>query len=217
MPARSRILIIDDHPIFRYGLMQVIAADPGLEVVGEAGDGATALALTQTLAPDVAVVDLDLPGMGGLELTEQLRRLARPPVVLVVTMHREDQMVNAALDRGALGYLTKESAAAELVNAIRAVLRGQIFVAPGLAGALVRRARRAEVLRDETPGLARLTPSELRVLKLVSRNETSREIARHLFISTRTVESHRASICAKLGLQGTHALLQFALEHRDEL
>jgi len=214
MSLRSRILIIDDHAGFRQGLTQVIAADPGLEVVGEAGDGATALALVPMLAPDVAVVDLDLAGIGGLELIEELRRRPCPPAVLVLTMHREDQMVNAALDRGALGYLTKESAAAELVHAIRAVLSGRIFVAPDLAGALV---RRAAALCDRTSGLARLTPSELRVLKLVAINKTSRQIARHLFISPRTVESHRASICAKLGLQGTHALLEFVLEHRDEL
>jgi two-component system response regulator NreC len=188
-----------------------------MKVVGEAGDAETALPLIRTLTPDVAVVDLDLPGIGGLELTEQLRQLPSPPVVLVLTMHHEDRIVNAALDRGAMGYLAKESAATELVNAIRAVLRGKIFVSASLAGALVRRARRAETLRDETPGLARLTPSELRVLKLLSDNKTSRQMARHLFISPRTIETHRAHIAEKLGLQGRNALLRFALEHRDEL
>ena len=218
MPIRtSRIFIIDDHPIFLQGLKQVIASDPEMEVVGEAEDAETALPLIRSLMPNVVVVDLDLPGMGGLELTEQLRALPNRPVVLVLTMHREDQMVNAALDRGASGYLVKESAATELVNAIRIVLRGEIYVTPTLAGALVRRARKAEALRDEIPGLARLTPTELRVLKLVSENKTSRQIARHLFISPRTVESHRANISEKLGLSGRNALLQFAIEHRGEL
>ncbi len=217
MLAPSRIVIIDDHAVFRDGLKQMIALEPALEVVGEAGDGATALALVPALAPDVAVVDLDLPGLGGLELIEQIRRLPRPPAVVVATMHGDDQMVNAALDRGVLGYVTKESAAAELIKAIRAVLLGESYLTPTLAGALVRRNRQAEALRDDAPALARLTPSELRVIKLVSANKTSRQIARHLFISPRSVESHRASICEKLGLQGSHALLRFALERRDEL
>lgn len=212
--ARSRILIIDDHDVFRQGLKQVIALDLQMEVVGEAADGETALALVESLAPDVAVVDLDLPGIGGLELIEHLRALPRPPAVLVLTMHREDRMVNAALDRGALGYLTKERANAELVKAIHAVLHGEIYVTPFLAGALLRRARRAEALRDEAMDLARLTPTELRVLKLLSASKTSRQIARHLFISPRIVEIHRVNICKKLGIENGHALLQFDRDKR---
>lgn len=216
MPTKARrVFIIDDHPIFRQGLNQVLASHPEMEVVGEAEDSETALPLVRRLMPEVAVVDLDLPGIGGLELIEQLRALPYRPVVLVLTMHHEDQMVNAALDRGALGYLAKESAAAELVNAIRTVLRGETYVTPTLAGALVRRARRTEALREETPGLANLTPTERRVLKMLCDNQTSRQIAQHLFISPRTVESHRASICEKLGLEGRNALLRFTLEHRD--
>lgn len=242
--VRTRVLIIDDHPVFRHDLKRMIALDPQMDVVGEAGDGETALALAGSLAPDAAVVDLDLPGMGGLELIAYLRALPRPPAILVLTMHREEQMVDAALDRGARGYLTKESAAAELINGIRAVLRGGIFVSPDLPGAVVRSdaARRLRSMGvgsrsanrsqngvpvpprsstgcpgEHTTNLVRLTPSELRVLKSLSASQNTRQIARHLFISPRIVEIHRASICAKLGLRGTRALVQFAIEHRDEL
>jgi DNA-binding NarL/FixJ family response regulator len=209
-----RVLIIDDHPVFRQGLKQVITLDPQMEVVGEAKDGETALSLMRGLMPDIAVMDLDLPGMNGLELIEEIRRLSKSPAVLVLTKHREDQMVNAALDRGALGYLTRETVAAELVNAIHAVLCGRIYVTASLSGALVRRVRRAEALHDDITGLTCLTPTELRVLKLLSTSKTNHQIARRLFISPRIVEIHRFNICEKLGLASQQKLLQFVRNKR---
>lgn len=215
--TKSRVLLIDKDPVFRQDIKQAIASDPQMEVAGEAKDGEIALSLVRSLMPDVVVVDLDLPGMGGLELIEQIRRLLKPPAVLVLTMHRNDQMINAALDRGALGYLIKENTAAELVNAVRSVVRKQIYVTAILTGALLRRARKAEALRDEIRGLACLTPMELRVFKLLSASKTIHQVARHLFISPRTVESHRTNICEKLGFKDRNDLLQFAIEHRKEL
>ncbi|MCB1128057.1 MAG: response regulator transcription factor [Verrucomicrobiae bacterium] len=217
MNQPARILIVDDHPIFREGVKQVLAAAMGVTVVGEARDGPEALSLVESLIPDVVLLDLSMPGPHGLDLIEPLRGGGRRGHVVVLTMHREDQAVCAALDRGAEGYVLKESAAETLVQAIQTVLRGEVYVTPVLAGALVRRSNRSRRLHQEQPGLDQLTPTERRVLKLVAASHTSREIAARLFVSPRTVETHRAHICEKLGLHGNHALLQFAIEHRAEL
>jgi len=216
-PTEVRILIVDDHPIFRAGLKEILKADPRLKLVGEAGDGPAALALLPSAKPDVVVLDLSLPGMDGLELARRLQKGTPSPAVVALTMHREDSMVNAALEQGVRGYLLKESATDELLRAIRAVLAGETFISPVLTGALLRRARRTNRLHEKSPSLDRLTPTELRVLKLIAKNKTSRQIAELLFISPRTVETHRAHIAEKLGLRGPQALLRFALEHQDEL
>jgi len=213
----TKLYIVDDHPLFRQGLRQTIESQPAFKVVGEAGDGETALREIRTLHPDVAVLDIELPQMDGLALTRALRS-CRPPVhILVLTMHKSESMVNAALDCGVAGYVIKENAVAEVVNALKAIASGEVYLCPGVSGYLLRRRQRAAALREQKPGLDQLTPMERRVLKLVAENRTSREIAAELFISPRTVETHRANICAKLGLHGSHPLLQFTLEHRSEL
>jgi DNA-binding NarL/FixJ family response regulator len=132
-------------------------------------------------------------------------------------MHKSQAMVDAALDSGVAGYVLKENAITELVNALNAIAAGQIYLCPAVSGFVLRRRERSEALRQQKPGLDQLTPMERRVLKFVAENKTSREIATQLFISTRTVETHRANICTKLSLHGSHPLLQFALEHRSEL
>jgi len=217
MDARIRVFIVDDHPIFRQGLKQVLASEPRLKVAGEAGDGASALDEIKSLKPDVAVVDINLPRLDGLELAQALQRLRPPVPVVVLTMYKEEKMVNAALDAGVKGYVLKDNAATELVNGIKEVAAGGVYLTPAVSGCLLRRSQRAAQLQAQAPGLARLSPMERRVLKLVALNETSRAIGAELFISPRTVETHRANICAKLGLRGSHRLLQFALEHKSEL
>jgi DNA-binding NarL/FixJ family response regulator len=211
------VFIVDDHPIFRQGLRQMIQSDPRLAVVGDAGDGAEALARIKTLKPHLAVVDLDLPGMDGLELTRALQNLQPPVPTIILTMHKEERLVLGSLDRGAKGYVLKENALNEALGAIVAVAKGDFYVTPSLSGCLVKRSQRAEALRAAQPGLEALTPMERRVLKLVAENKTSRQIGRELFISPRTVDTHRNNICAKLDLRGSHKLLQFALAHQAEL
>jgi DNA-binding NarL/FixJ family response regulator len=132
-------------------------------------------------------------------------------------MHSEEDMFNEALDLGALGYVLKESAISDIVAAVKMVARGQHYLSPAISGFLVRRGQRAASLQREKPGLSSLTQSEIRILKLIAEDKTSKEIAETLFISHRTVENHRTNICQKLGLTGTHALLRFALKHKSEL
>jgi DNA-binding NarL/FixJ family response regulator len=137
--------------------------------------------------------------------------------VLFLTMHREESIFNAAIDAGALGYVLKDAAAREIVAAIQAAAKGESYVSPAISSFLMRRAQRASALRQDQPALDQLTPAERRILKRIAQGKTSKEIAEELAISYRTVENHRANICAKLGLSGTNALLRFALEHRGSL
>jgi DNA-binding NarL/FixJ family response regulator len=212
-----RILIADDHPIFREGLRKVIEREPDFEVVAEATDGAAALAALRALRPEVAVLDIDLPQLDGFEVVRALRREELPTAVVFLTMHNDEEMVNEALDLGVSGYVVKDSAVTDIVGSVRAAAAGQHFFSPSIAGYLVQRRARATALAARKPGLDELTPTERRILKLIAENKTSREIAAELFISHRTVENHRANICQKLDLRGSHALLKFALEHKSQL
>ncbi len=214
---RTKVLIVDDHPLIRGGLRQVIGEDGRFELIGETGDGELALKLIQEKKPDVAVLDVNLPGVGGLEIAQQLQAMKSPTRVIMLTMHKEEELCNRALDHGAMGFVLKENAVEEIVKAIAAVAEGEHYLSSAISGYLVRRHSRAERLAKEKPGLDHLTKAELRILKLISQKKTSREIAAELFISPRTVEAHRTNISSKLGLRGSHSLLQFALENRSLL
>lgn len=214
---KTKVYIVDDHPVFRHGLKQIIQSDPGFEVAGEAGDDATALADIQKLAPDVAIVDVRLPERGGLELVRTLRRIRAGPACIMLTMHGEESTFNAAMDAGARGYILKDDALELVLLGLRAVAAGSLYLSPEISGWLLRRQQRVSALKQEKTGLANLTATERRILQLVGENKTNKEIAGELFISHRTVETHRSNICQKLELQGVHKLLQFAIEHRSEL
>ncbi len=217
MTRRPKILIVDDHPLFRGGLRQVILDDRRFELTGEEADGEAALKFIQEKKPDIAVLDLKLPGLTGLEIAHKLQAARSPTRVIILTMHNEEELINRALDNGVMGFVLKENAVEEIVNAISAVAEGEHYFSPAVSGHLVRRRHRAESLAKEKPGLDDLTKAELRVLKLIATKKTSKEIAAELFISPRTVEAHRANICTKLELHGSHSLLQFALENRSLL
>lgn len=217
MKHRVKVLIVDDHPLFRGGLRQVIKDDGRFELVGEAADGEVALNLIREKKPDVAVLDLKLPGLTGLEIAHQLKTLRTRTRVIILTMHREEELFNRALDNEVMGFVLKENAVEEIVKAIAAVASGQHYFSPSVSDHLVRRRHRTEKLVKEQPGLEDLTRAELRILKLIAMKKTSREIATELFVSPRTVEAHRANICSKLNLRGSHSLLHFALENRSSL
>ncbi len=217
MSEKIKVVIVDDHPLFRSGLRQVVAGNPEFELIGEAGDGEAALKLIQDKNPDVAVLDVNLPGLTGLEITQRLHDKRLLTRVILLTMHKEEDMVNRALDFGAKGFVLKENAVEEILKAITAVADGGHYLSSSISGYLVRRRDRAELLVAKKPGLDDLTKAERRILKLISEKKTSPQIAAELFISPRTVEAHRANICAKLELRGSHSLLQFALENRSSL
>ena len=218
MSGEIKVLIVDDHPLFRSGLRQVIESDSRFALIGETGDGEAALRLIQEKKPDVAVLDVNLPGLSGLEIACRLQEGKRPPVRLIMlTMHKEEEIFNRALDFGAKGFVLKENAVDEIVKAIVAAAAGEHYLSSSISGYLVRRRGRAEALAAQKPGLDDLTKAERRILKLIAEKKTSRQIGAELFISPRTVEAHRANICTKLELRGAHSLLQFALENRSAI
>jgi DNA-binding NarL/FixJ family response regulator len=217
MAGRTTVLIVDDHPLFRGGLRQVIQGDARFELVGEAGDGAAAWKLVQEKKPDVAVLDVNLPGLTGLELARKIQEKKLRTRVIILTMLKDEELINRALDFGVNGFVLKENAVEDILEAIAAAAAGGHYLSPAVSGFLVRRRSRAEKLAAHKPGLDNLTKAERRILKLVAEKKTSREIGTELFISPRTVEAHRANICTKLDLHGSHSLLQFALENRTAL
>jgi DNA-binding NarL/FixJ family response regulator len=198
-------------------MRQIIQSDAAFEVVGDSGDDVTALAEIQKLRPAVAIIDVNLPKKGGLELLRAVRKIQPSPACIMLTMHGEESMFNAAMDAGAQGYMLKDDALELVLLGLKSVVAGSLYLSPAISGWLLRRQQRVSALKQEKVGLAALTPTERRILQLVGENKTNKEIGVELFISHRTVETHRSNICQKLELQGVHKLLQFAIEHRSEI
>lgn len=217
MKPEIKVLIADDHPIFRAGLRQVIESDPQITVVAEAPDGQTALELMARGDANVAVLDVDMPRQDGFAVARAVREQGLAVAVIFLTMHKDERFLNAALDLGVKGYLVKESATGDVALCIKAVAGGGEYVSPQLTGFLLNRSRRAAALNQARPGVASLTPTERRILQLIAEYKTSREIADLLCLSVRTIEFHRAKISEKLALRGAHALTKFAVENRSEL
>lgn len=212
-----RIVIADDHPIFREGLKKVIERDAQLMVVGEAEDGEAAIARVIELHPDVAVLDLDMPGKDGFAVVRAAQEARIAVKVIILTMHNNETIFNSALDLGVAGYVLKDGAITEIAQAIRTVAAGRNYISPELTTYLLNRSSRGTELTQNKPSLNDLTPTERRILKRVAEEKTSKEIAAELFISIRTVEHHRGHICEKLGLRGFNALVKFAITHKSEL
>ncbi len=216
MPSETRILVADDHPIVRAGIRQVVEAEADLRVVAEAADGVEALARIRASRPDIAVVDLAMPSLDGLGVLRAVRDEGNPVRVIVLTVHADPELYDAALAAGAAAYVLKDAALVEIVQAIRAVARGLHFTSPAVTTHLVRRGAKGTG-KSAPPELSVLTPAERRVLKLVAEGKTSKEIADALGIHYRTVENHRTNICQKLSLTGSHALVRYALKRLSDL
>jgi DNA-binding NarL/FixJ family response regulator len=211
------VLVADDHPIFRKGLCEVLSEDPSIKLVAQVADGAAALEKIRELKPQAAVLDLDMPQMNGLQVAKKISELKLPVAVVMLTMHKEEMLFNEAINAGIPGFLLKENAASDLLNCIHAVVGGRSFISPSLSSFLLNRKMSSRKLLEEKPELERLTPAERRILKLIAEDLTSKEIAQHLGISPHTVENHRANICERLNLRGSHSLLKFAYDNKSRL
>jgi len=212
-----RIILADDHPLFRKGLFDVLAEDGRFEIVGEAGDGIRALELIEQKNPRVAILDIDMPNMSGLDVAAEVTKRKLQTEVVVLTMHEDAGHLGIAMDAGAIGYVLKDTVAAEIVHCLEAVLSGKNYISPTLSQHLLKKDARAVAGMAQKLGLSSLTAAERKILRLVSQSKSSKEIAAALFISEKTVSAHRANICSKLGLHGTNALLKFALENKEKL
>jgi DNA-binding NarL/FixJ family response regulator len=208
-----RVLVADDHAIVRTGIRHVLEGEPGFTVVGEAATGPEALALALEHRPDVAVLDISMPGQSGLSVTAELRRHCPDTRVLILSMHDNTEYVLESVRAGAHGYLLKDTAATELRGAVRAVAQGESYFSPPIASRLSAVVRGDLAVEASPAGLlAQLTGREREVLIGVTRGLTNKEIAAELGISHRTVETHRESLMRKLSLRSVAELTRFALE-----
>ncbi len=210
--SRIRLLIADDHTVLRAGLTMLLNAQADMEVVGEASDGKEAVEKARALRPDVVLMDIAMPGAGGLEATKQICRALPKTKVLVLTMHNDESYLRQFLQAGAAGYVLKKAADTELTDAIRAVHRGDVFVYPSLTKALLndylglpKSAGEDEIEEDI------LSEREREVLKLIALGYTHQQIADRLYLSIKTVETYKARLMEKLNLRGRADLVRYAL------
>jgi two-component system response regulator NreC len=206
---KIRVLLVDDHAILRAGLRRVLEAEDDIEVVAEAESAERAIYEAISAKPDVAVVDVVMPGPSGIEVTPKLLEVADGMRILVLSMQDDPHYVRAAFEAGATGYVLKEAADTEVVGAVRAVAAGERYVHPALGARLIAADVEERKRAEEDP----LSDREREVLRLLALGHTNQEIAKMLYISVRTAETHRAHIMQKLGLSGRAELVRHALEH----
>lgn len=204
-----RVLIADDHPLIRQGMMRILSSHPDIQVVGEAGNAAELMELFQRVRCEVVVLDITMPGRSGLDLLEDLKYQRRNAAVLILSMHPEDQFAVRALRAGATGYLTKEMAPEELVRAIRTVANGSRYLSADLAQKLAL----SLVENEDRPLHELLSTREHEVMRLLAGGRTVSEIAADLSLSVKTVSTYRTRVLTKLHLDTTAALMRYALLH----
>ncbi len=205
-----RIVLAEDHPFTRKGIVDTLNEDPMCEVVAETGNGAMIEALIREHRPDVLVTDLEMPGLDGLHVLESIRESGLAVEVVILTMHDSEPFFRKALSLGARGYVLKDSAIGEILDAVKFAHKGRAYVSAPLTSYLM---GSREVKEPEW----RLTASELRILKAIAEGKTTRAIAGEFFLSERTIETHRRNICEKLSLSGKNALLHYVMVHRDRI
>jgi DNA-binding NarL/FixJ family response regulator len=211
---KLRILIADDHGLVRHGARAVLNSQRGWRVVGEAANGQEAVQKAIQLKPDVAVVDIGMPDLDGIQVARQIRQALPDTQVLVLTMHESDQMVRRALDAGARGYLLKSDLTECLARAVRAVSEGKRFLTPKVSDIVLEGflKSKSQHQQEERAG-ARITPRELEIIRLLAAGKSNKEVGAQLGIAIRTVETHRANILLKLGLHSLADLIHYAIRH----
>jgi DNA-binding NarL/FixJ family response regulator len=209
-----RILIADDHAVFRSGLRALLEKEPDLEIVGETGDGFDTIRAVAERDVDVLILDVTMPGLPGAKVAEAILKQEHHPAIVVLTMHEDEYYLQEFFRLGVLAYVLKKSTATDVVQAIRAVRRGDEYIDPALAGVVISSyVRRRQPRKPRTDRLDQLTPREQEVLSLLAYGHTNGEIGQKLSISERTVETHRTNIMAKLNLTSRADLVRFAIDN----
>lgn len=211
------IIIADDHPVVRQGLRQTIEIEEDIKIVAEAEDGKKALEVVKKFQPKIAILDINMPELDGFDVVRALQDCNLETEIIFLTIHRDEIRFNEAIDLGAKGYILKQSAVEDIITCIRTVAKAEYYTSPTLSTFLINRNLSSTKLSERVLGIKGLTLSENRILQMIADYKSTREIAEELFISPTTVEKHRANICSKLELKGSHALLRFALMHKTEL
>lgn len=212
-----KIIIADDHPIFRTGIREVVSGIAGMELCGEAENGMEAYQLILAALPDVAVLDLEMPLLSGLDVCEKVLSEKHHTRFIILTMHRDRHFFDDAMQKGVMGYLIKDNAVAELVACLKAVASGKKYVSAAMESYLRQHSEREQLPEALRSCYNTLTPTEKMIVKLVAQSITSQEIAEKLFVSRNTIENHRAKIVRKLGIEGKNSLLKFALQYKELL
>ena len=214
---KIKIIIADDHPMMRSGVKSVLLKDQQIEILAEANDGKEAYDFILKFNPDVALIDVEMPKMTGLEIARQINSEKINTKIIFLTMYKDEDMFNEAMDAGAFGYVLKENAVEDVLESVKIVSEGKHYISPMISGYLVSRLNRQNDLTSKTPSINDLTKSERTILKFISQDKTSQQIADKLHISHKTVENHRNNISKKLNLSGTHSLVKFAITNKKLL
>ncbi len=215
MSSQYSVLIVEDHALVRAGICALLARESDIVVVGEVATGEEAVKIACAIRPDVVLMDLNMPGRGGLHAISEIRKFAPTVKILVITMHKSDEYIHEALRSGASGYILKESGHDELIFAIRKVLTGKIYLSPDVSERVI--SNMVSVQQREasaTIPVESLTARESEVLKLVAQGEGNKQIAHRLNLSVKTVEKHRANLMRKLGLRNAAMLVAYAINNR---
>lgn len=210
-----RIVVADDHELVRRGIRELLEAQKGWKVVGEAMGGRQAIEMVKKLKPDIAIVDITMPDMDGLEVTRQIRDGARETQILILTMHESDQMVRRVLEMGARGYVLKSDMAAHLFQAVKDLANGKISLTPKVSAIVLEGFLKGRESTPSEDGHPRPTPREIEIIRQLAAGKTNKEIAAELGITLRTVETHRGRIMMKMGFHSLPELIHYAI--RDKI
>jgi DNA-binding NarL/FixJ family response regulator len=207
----TTILVADDHPVFRKGLIDIISEEESLQIIADAADGKSAFKIISEKLPDIAILDINMPELTGFDVAKAMIKQKSKTKIIFLTMHKEKEILNKAFDFSAAGYILKECAVDEIIDCINFVKEGKTYISPQISNILLERSHLHNEYKDK---IEKLSLTEKKILSLIAEEKTSREIADELFISIRTVENHRLNICHKLQLSGVNSLLKFALDNK---
>ena len=211
------IIIADDHPLMRQGIRGVLEQINNFNIAAEFGNGEDAFNFLEKNRIDIATLDIEMPGLSGFEVARKVKEKNIKTKLVILTMYKDEQMFNEAMELDAMGYILKENAVEEIVECINQVSSGFHYISPALSNFLIKRGKDLKDLNHNFPTINELTKTERSILKLISQNDTSKEIAEKMHISIKTVENHRTNISRKLNLSGTHSLVKFAIENKKIL